>query len=817
MDKPSGTLIFNNYSTFTQFQNLTLTSGNLSFSGSTLSISSAINVSTSFGVVFGNIANVVVDNAGVAASSLPGFNAPIDNITIIRTNGVFLMGNVSLNNNLNINTGFLNIHIGSLTTNSFNLSGIMDNLRSSSTSSLAIVGSGTAYTIPGLRSGTRTFRNLSLTNTLPLDVAMPSPTSVHGDLLLNNSVILLGTNNPSVGGSFLGSHLATNMVSENSTGKLVKTFYSSVFPFTFIKGTGSIAAANTLYTPFTIPTLSGNVASSGASLMITEKTTPPSIPYVLDQNLAIKRYWAVDAPGLSNVTASFTVTYTGADLANSGSESGYISAYNVSPATFWTRGTSGEVNTTTREITFSLNGSPSLSGNYTADAPTAFSEVVLYSYQTGDWENPNSWTEDPSGTTLVNPRVPGTNAPVYILNGDVIRLNSNITTTGHSLVIQGTLDLRNYSLPTLTGLSGQGTLRLNSSQLPAVANNSFYSTGQGTVEVYNFDGNLLSLSNTFNNLWLTKDDNNTNQYVYTIGGNLLINGDLRIRNTPNQGKTTLMIGGSGASNITVLGRLINGDASRANTDMMAISLTGAFFQHFMTIYGDFTNHGAVDFSNNAQYSATTTQTFKLIFRGASNNAFLCNGPTDIYDLDMIKGTDRTFVLTLSAIDPTYFRAFSNGEIFNMTGNGSNRGTLKLGNNIIMSRVNLPGQNFEVGTTANGSVGLWIDGASINTSQALVPYGQYRITSGNVTIGGEGLVLRMDGEIVIEGGITTIEKLRTSTNYGEIPRGSFIISGGVLNVNPLLVGGSSNTNFPQFCMPYPDQVFIMSGGTINITS
>jgi fibronectin-binding autotransporter adhesin len=123
----------------------------------------------------------------------------------------------------------------------------------------------------------------------------------------------------------------------------------------------------------------------------------------------------------------------------------------------------------------------------------------------------------------------------------------------------------------------------------------------------------------------------------------------------------------------------------------------------------------------------------------------------------------------------------------------------------------PGASTELGE--NGQ--LWNDGATISASgNALVVYGTYRQTAGSITCANEGLVVRGTGSVIIEGGVLNAEKYRPSTVGGSNPRGSFRLLGGTVNINASFPG-SSNNGYARFCMPYLDQVFIMTGGTLNI--
>ena len=79
------------------------------------------------------------------------------------------------------------------------------------------------------------------------------------------------------------------------------------------------------------------------------------------------------------------------------------------------------------------------------------------------------------------------------------------------------------------------------------------------------------------------------------------------------------------------------------------------------------------------------------------------------------------------------------------------------------------------------------------------------------MGGQGCVIREDGQYIIEGGTFTTEKFRPSST-ALYHRGSFIMTGGTFNTSGV---GHSDGNYARFSLPYPEQVFIMSGGTINI--
>ncbi|NJK86188.1 MAG: hypothetical protein HC906_09650 [Bacteroidales bacterium] len=77
---------------------------------------------------------------------------------------------------------------------------------------------------------------------------------------------------------------------------------------------------------------------------------------------------------------------------------------------------------------------------------TALFSNTFYSYQSGSWTSPETWTTDPSGTTQVGSSIPGDDDPVVILSDRTVTLPSDISTTNLSITVNegGILDLSTY-------------------------------------------------------------------------------------------------------------------------------------------------------------------------------------------------------------------------------------------------------------------------------------------------------------------------------------------------------------------------------------
>jgi hypothetical protein len=432
-----------------------------------------------------------------------------------------------------------------------------------------------------------------------------------------------------------------------------------------------------------------------------------------------------------------------------------------------------------------------------------------YSYQSGDWSDPFIWTTDPSGTTLVGSATPGAADNIFVLNGR--NISTAIARTVLSCDIQGggSLDLGTITGHALGTVSGQGLMKLSSNVFPTGTFTSFVSSTGGTIEYYNFGGAGTNLpnQNTYNNLILSNSTLTDQTLIFPSAAAITytINGNVTITKT-NVGAMNIRL--ASAANV------INFNITKGLTVGAGCSLTCSNFNaiHNIRVGFDFVNDGTVDLSNNAQFVAATSGAANVIFSGLQNSNFNCNGQTDVYSLQVNKGTDQTYILSVISNNVNNLKLFSNGNAMVITA-----GTMRLTANNSFTRIN-GGGNFDVSTAQNEAGCLWIDGADmlLNASaNAIVVYGKFRMSAGNFSIGNEGLVIRISGEILFEGGVSTIEKYRSSTIAG-FHIGSFTMTGGILNVDGSTTG-SSNADSPRFSHPFPGQSFKMTGGTINVSS
>ncbi len=428
-----------------------------------------------------------------------------------------------------------------------------------------------------------------------------------------------------------------------------------------------------------------------------------------------------------------------------------------------------------------------------------------YTYSSGDWNTASIWTTDPTGLTSVAPAVPGSGDAVFVINNKVVTNTITArTVTATFIQANSTLDLGTITGNTLGTVSGLGLLKIGSTSFPSGTFTSFVSSSGGTIEYYNITGNLPSVG-TYNNLIISNNtasannctfENPSNPTNYVINGNLTFN---------NSGSGSLQITlGNTATN--VINFLTKGNIDITNGVTWKAGLYNAI--HNIEVYKSVTNNGLVEFSNSPQYTASTNGAVNLKFSGMLNSTLSCNTNTNLYTLIVSKGIDAGTTLVVNAAADGNLKLYTDADAIQLI-----TGTLKIGVNNTINRVN-GGGLFSIPYESR----LWIDGATmlLNASASGVEAnGEYKITNGNFSIGNEGLILGLNGLISIDGGTSTVEKLRPIVSGG-LQQGSFNITSGILNVDGT-TAGTANADFPRFCLPYVNQGFYTYGGTINIAN
>lgn len=455
--------------------------------------------------------------------------------------------------------------------------------------------------------------------------------------------------------STTSSFSATNMISTNGSGYLQKNGNTSAAQFTFTYPVGS--GGN--YTPMTLNSCGVPVAGSYLRVRTVASAINPSY---------INRYWSVT---VNNIPANYTATfnYAASELNGAAQSISYSPDYGTNWQNPPISGTSSFP-----ANAFRITNGNSLNGYWTMGYRT------YYSYQSGNWDVPTTWTSDPSGTLQIGTSVPSANDFVYILTGRTVTLPSDIASANLTLNINngGSLDMSSFSFTSgLKELKGQGILRLASANFPIATTNTFVSTGGGTTEYYNsanFD--LLTTQNTYNNLTINIGAAN----IATQMSNITLNGNLRVQQGTfrinNDVSTTV-------KNLTVIGNvsvdagasiIVGKGATNTETNPLANTLnagTAPYYNYYeqfhnIKLYGDFTNEGTATFTNldypvyhllPPTVSGVTSGAATVYFLGSTDNTLTCDGTTDFYNLVVDKGTDQTYKLTISSTAYSNFRLF----------------------------------------------------------------------------------------------------------------------------------------------------------------
>lgn len=658
-----------------------------------------------------------------------------------------------------------------------------------------------------------TVNNLTINNAS--GVTLNNTLSVSNVLTLTAGAFKLGDYNLTVtntsASAIQGSPFsAANMVESDGSGYLIRPA-NSTLPVVFPVGSEGY------YTPVSISSLS---ETSGNISIRTETDNTLGSNY-------LPRVWeAITSTSVSGRTATVSFTYDAAEST-------------ITPNNVWVKPSAGTWQTPTgiqsfSSNTFTITGTTDItttSTQWTADWEGT--STTYFSYQSGPWNDKNTWTTDPGGTTLINSAVPSDNDVVVILPNRTVTLSSDVDTVGLEVNINsgGILDMSTYRFTGgLKSLKGSGTLRLSSTSFPTTFySNTFVEAGGGTTEYRNTSGFTFPASQaTYNNLTINVSTGvvATQLSHITLNGNLLVKqGTYRINDDTQTTKLNLSIYGDVTVNS---GAYIYVGKGHTNTTTDPTSISGGtapflnYYEQFhrVVINGNFTNNGTVRFTNldHPQYDAfppttngTTTGAASVYFQGTSNSKLLCGGITDFYNIILDKGTDQTYKLSVQPSAYGNFRIFG-ANIASATVSTPNPDLMKAlwirnGSLVFSGLAIIP--SLTEGTTAgseyyipaNGALILsGIDVIILNTAddagEADVAYGVTGTTGVNTTGAAyQGMVVY--GKLQVNDGYLSTRE-SAGLLYSSVNSGQFEINGGILDAKQFRTydGSTSGAEYRQ---------------------
>lgn len=595
------------------------------------------------------------------------------------------------------------------------------------------------------------YRNLTISNGGTKTLA--GATTVNNTLTLNSGVVELGNSNLTISGAISGTFSSSSMVETNGNGFVIRNA-NAALPILFPIGSEGV------YAPVSISAIN---PTTGTISGRTSKFTDLGTRYV-------SRYWDLTT-ATSNKTLTATFTYGASEITTSPTFVKYkplVGAWQDPTGTQSFGANSFTITTNTNVVTA------------TTSSFTAGTLGTYFSYQTGDWNNPTTWTSDPGGTTQVGSTFPENDDVVVILDGRTVSLTGNVTNTGLDITINagGILNLATHQFTnTLLGLRGKGTLKLASTNFPTATTNTLVNAGGGTVEYNNAANfNLPVAQTTYNNLTI-----NAAGVIGTQMNNITLNGDLYIKagtyriNDNTSTRRQLTINGD----ITVdAGASIRVGTGSTNTTTNPLGINGGTapfinyydsHSHRVVLFGNVTNNGEIRFTN-LEYpifnafpplgSVATSGYATVYFRGATNNTLTCNGITDFYNLVLDKGVDQSYTLTV------YSSAYKNFRLF-----GAN-----------ISGGDTPGAN------PNLKKALWIRTGTLTLTGLTIIPSLSEGTCGDGANPNSDFYIPANGALILDGPEVIV--LSTADDYREVNL-AYDVSGGVELVNGVGRGGCSS--------------------------
>ncbi|MBS2212813.1 hypothetical protein KEM09_15440 [Carboxylicivirga mesophila] len=482
-------------------------------------------------------------------------------------------------------------------------------------------------------------------------------------------------------------------------------------------------------------------------------------------------------------------------------------------------------------------------------------QQTWYTLASGDWDNPDIWTLDPAGAVPVGSAVPAAGDNVVILTGKTVvvpdgiipfdaasngGVERNITLSLGSVKVSGQLDLRKSGGHSFAQLKGNGRLLMAADNYPTVTDDSYFVAegGDEGTAVYYGDSNFsIQTASTFYNLEINLNSSNE----VTLSDNYLLNGDLLIKS----GQVRLGEASSVRYTVTIKGDVTiqaDGELTVRTGDSFGDTETD---YHQIICYGNVVNAGIIDLTTQNQPDYNTRLTGDgvaaalLTMTGSSDANLICNGVTNLYRLILDKGFDQSYKLNLSASSEGNFRLYgcNNQNGVDTKALYLKNGTLVLSGSVFIPTLTEGGSDFFIGatsglhingagvkvystarsdaeTTVGGVTGTGVDGAA-SGSKSFSVLGKFKISAGLFETKTHGFVAWDSGNasVIIEGGTVITPGFRSAG--GQTGKWSYNQSGGLVQLYGDINSDLSGSGSPTFHIKGSENVFMMSGGTIEL--
>ena len=887
----------------TSFANAVAITVSASLTGSgTISFASTVTLTTGITLTNSNSNTVTLSNTGASVLTTSGGTATwtqAANSTLSYA-GSTISANITLNavtntpNTVNYTGATPTIYVSGLTSSTYNnltysgtttgsitSASISGNLTCnsgtfSSSGTITFTGSST-QTVSG--SGAFSFTNITMSTGSSANVNVNQSVSVNGAISWTaNGLLVMGSSADmtlATTGSITSPNSSRYIQLDGTSGSnsnLIKTTAAATSGSTSWLITYPVGTSTGGYTPVTFTSLT-TAPVAAATLSVKPIVTS-------DVTGRLKRTFRFVVANNANATyfSGGTFNYNGptVDISSGDVETDYNTVWKLTSGNSWTT-VAGSVNTIAHQ--FSVTGGNTTDASLTSGTYfyTGGSNInaqhTWYSYQTGNYSDFNTWTQDPSGTTFVNPLnvYPATGDGIEILNGFTVTMDlASQTLSTTTIDAGGILDLSTTTGHNLGYISGTGLMRKKGSVLPTGTYTDFVATTGGTIEFYDIGGNLGTATTTFNILKMTNSTSSNISYV--LVSDITVNNTFSL-STTGSGTVTWQINDASNASRTIT---LNGDLNVGSGGkiMVGTGNSGSPTQHAVNMYGNLTNNGTIQFfdPNSAPFTSSYTSATVLnaalrgnaanvTFLGTTDNTIACNSQTDFYRLILDKGTGQQAVLTLNSTAATNMRLYGPADLYS-TGGGSNdysncalsikNGTLQITGTLIIPTL-IENGGGGLGTdlfTIPQTGALWLNSPNVsvkltsnvnnnNNDQRLLSNGLFRASNGSTFDGGysRGIGSALGGSVIIEGSNTTV----TIWQYRPIAGGSgiftFQMTGGTLNVGttsytyydvdaganlttPSTSGPddgptSFTSQYARFSLGNTNSSFLMSGGKINI--